>query len=124
MSKENVFLKNVHIKNFLSLSDVTLPLKPLTVIVGPNASGKSNVLSALHLLKTMTSAEDPPPTKFIQDCLWAGEVNNITFELQANVESTLAEYKLELSDNSANPFVTEKLLLKGEKERLVLISIS
>lgn len=113
MSKENVFLKNIHIKNFLSLSNVTLPLKSLTVLVGPNASGKSNVLGALHLLKAMTSAEDPPPTKFIQDSLWAGEVNNITFELQANVESTLATYKLELSDNSHNPFVAEELLLKG-----------
>ena len=113
MSKENVFLENVHIKNFLSLQDVTLSLKPLTVLVGPNASGKSNVLGALHLLKAMTSAEDPPPTKFIQDSLWAGEVNNITFELQAKVESSLAAYKLELSDNSDNPFVTEELLLKG-----------
>ena len=50
MSKEKTFLEKVHIKNFLSLRDVELPLKPLTVLVGPNASGKSNILNALRLL--------------------------------------------------------------------------
>ncbi|MDE0400110.1 MAG: AAA family ATPase [Candidatus Poribacteria bacterium] len=114
MSEGKAFLEKVHIKNYLSLRDVRMPLKHLTVLVGPNASGKSNVLSALNLLNAMTSAENPPPTKLIQDCLWAGEVNNITFELQAKVESTVAAYKLELSDNSDNPFVAEELLLKGE----------
>ena len=120
MSKENVFLKNVHIKNYLSLRDVTLQLKPLTVLVGPNASGKSNVLEALDLLNMMTSAKNPPPAKYIQDRLWAGKENNITFELQAKVESTLAEYKLELSDKSDNSFVVEELLLKGKKTAQVI----
>ena len=86
MSERKAFLEKVHIKNFLSLRNVELPLKPLTVLVGPNASGKSNVLSALDLLNTMTSVETPPPTKFVQDCLWAGKANNITFQLQAEVE--------------------------------------
>ena len=53
MSKEKVFLEKIHIKNFLSLRDVGLPLKPLTVLVGPNASGKSNILNALGLLNRM-----------------------------------------------------------------------
>ncbi len=125
MSEGKAFLEKVHIKNYLSLQDVTLLLKHLTVLVGPNASGKSNVLSALNLLNAMTSAENPPPTKLIQDCLWAGEVNNITFglqakvestELQAKVESTGAAYKLELSNNSDNPFAAEELFLKGKTD--------
>ena len=49
MSKEKTFLEKVHIKNFLSLRNVELPLKPLTVLVGPNASGKSNILECLNL---------------------------------------------------------------------------
>ena len=51
MSELKAFLGQVHIENFLSLRDVDLPLKPLTVLVGPNASGKSNVLRALSYLK-------------------------------------------------------------------------
>ena len=115
MSEVKAFLEKVHIKNFLSLRNVLLPLKPLTVLVGPNASGKSNVLSALDLLNTMTIAETSPPPKFIQDRLWAGKVNNIAFQLQARAEKISAEYKLELAAKSDNPFVAEELLLKGVK---------
>ncbi len=113
MSEGKAFLDKIHIKNYLSLRDVTMPLRNLTVLVGPNASGKSNVLSSLHLLNAMVSAENPPPPKIIQDSLWARKTNNIAFELQAKVESALAAYKLELSDNSDNPFVVEELLLTG-----------
>ena len=120
MSERKAFLEKVHIKNFLSLRNVELPLKPLTVLVGPNASGKSNVLSALDLLNTMTSVETPPPTKFVQDCLWAGKANNITFQLQAEVEKNSTEYKLELTAKSENPFVTERLVLKREEEVKVI----
>ncbi len=120
MSERKAFLEKIQIKNYLSLRDVTLPFKPLTVLVGPNASGKSNVLNALDLLNTMTIAENPPPTEFIQDRLWAGKVNNITFELQAEVESTLAEYKLEISSKSESPFVAEELLLQRQKNVQVI----
>ena len=37
-------------RNFRSIADATLELTPLTVLVGPNASGKSNVLDVLHFL--------------------------------------------------------------------------
>lgn len=40
-------LKRVHIKNFRCLRDVELELEPLTILVGPNASGKSAILDAL-----------------------------------------------------------------------------
>ncbi|WP_328536212.1 AAA family ATPase [Streptomyces sp. NBC_00344] len=38
------------VRNFRTLTDVKLPLGPLTVMVGPNAAGKSNVLHALKFL--------------------------------------------------------------------------
>ena len=86
MSERKAFLEKIHIKNYLSLRDVTLPFKPLTVLVGPNASGKSNVLSALHLLKTMTVDERLPSEKFIQKSLWAGEGQKYSFHIDAKVE--------------------------------------
>ena len=60
MSEQKAFLEKVHIKNYRSLRNITLPLKPLTVLVGPNASGKSNTLNALHLFKGILSIETPP----------------------------------------------------------------
>lgn len=43
-------IRRVHIKNYKSLKDVELFLRPITVIMGPNAAGKSNLLDALSLL--------------------------------------------------------------------------
>jgi predicted ATPase len=40
-------IRSVHIQNFRCLRDVRLELGPLTVLVGPNASGKSAILRAL-----------------------------------------------------------------------------
>ena len=115
MSEQKAFLEKVHIKNFLSLRNVTLPLKPLTVLVGPNASGKSNVLSALNLFNNMMIAEKLPPVEFIQNYLWAGGTNHITFQLYTEVEATATEYQLELTADADNPFAAEQLLVNDVK---------
>lgn len=69
MSEQKASLEKVHIENFLSLRNVTLPLKPLTVLVGPNASGKSNVLSVLYSLKSMVPDEKLPQVELVQSHL-------------------------------------------------------
>ena len=51
-------LKRVHIRDFKSLADVELRLEPLTVLLGPNASGKSNFLDALLLLSKLRYEPD------------------------------------------------------------------
>ncbi len=114
MSEMQIFLKSVHIENYLSLRDVALPLKPLTVLVGPNASGKSNVLGALNLLNLMMIHEKLPSDKFIQESLWAGagEGSHIAFQLQAEVEETSTVYQLELKTEVGSPSVDERLLVK------------
>ncbi len=109
MSDAKVFLERVRIENFLSLRDVTLPLKPLTVLVGPNASGKSNVLAALSLLKTMMIRENLPPNGFIHDLLWAGEENNIKFQLYTDVNGSPTRYKLMLKSGKEELSVDEEL---------------
>ncbi len=43
-------LKTVIIKNFRSLRDINVPLRPLSVLIGPNDSGKSAFLGALEYL--------------------------------------------------------------------------
>jgi len=113
MSELNPFLKEVRICNYLSLRDVVLPFKPLTVLVGPNASGKSNVLSALRLLNRMIRDEAPPPADLIQRLLWAGEANCITLLLQAEVREIPAEYELDLRSDSENRLAFERLLIRN-----------
>lgn len=41
-------ITRVHVKNYMCLKDVAIRLSPMTVLVGPNASGKSAVLQALR----------------------------------------------------------------------------
>lgn len=48
-------IETVRFKNFKALRDVTMPLERLTVLVGPNASGKTSVLQGLAYLH----ADDP-----------------------------------------------------------------
>jgi predicted ATP-dependent endonuclease of OLD family len=45
-----MYLSRLQIQRFRSLYDVDLALKPLTIIIGPNASGKSNLFKALRFL--------------------------------------------------------------------------
>ena len=102
-------LEKVHIKNFLSLRDVELPLKPLTVLVGPNACGKTNVMTALRLLRKMMIDEELPSVKTIQESLWAGGANHIDFGLQTTLRDSLIEYDLIIEAIEDNLAATETL---------------
>ena len=115
MSEVTVFLEKVHISNYLSLRDVKLPLKDLTVVVGPNASGKSNILRALSLLNRMIVYEELPSVDFIRDCFWAGEATSIAFQLQANVQGIQTEYNLMLKAESDNLVFDEEALVNNVK---------
>lgn len=48
-------IASFHIRNFKSYRDATLPLAPLTLLVGANASGKSNALEAVRLLTMLAT---------------------------------------------------------------------
>ena len=109
MSDRKAFLEKIHIKNFLSLRDVTLPFKPLTVLVGPNASGKSNTFLALHLLNRITGNESLPLDELILDSLWTGEAQKISFHLQTKVKENKTLYNLDVKAKSDFPFQAEQL---------------
>ena len=109
MFKGKALLEEVRIKNFLSLRDVTLPLKPLTVLVGPNASGKSNVCAALYLLNRMIADERLPSEEFIQDSLWAGKAQKMSFDLHTKVNEDQTLYNLEVEAKPDTPYHAEQL---------------
>lgn len=45
-----MYIANVHIENFRNFSTIDMPLKPFTIIVGKNDTGKSNFVDALNIL--------------------------------------------------------------------------
>ena len=50
-TRPKVLITRLRAVNFRSLADVEVELAPLTVFVGPNASGKSNILDALRFVR-------------------------------------------------------------------------
>ena len=59
-------IRRIHIQRYKSLRDVEVELKPLSVLFGPNAAGKSNFIDALQLLsriaasRSLKEAFEPP----------------------------------------------------------------
>lgn len=50
-------IESLHIRGYRSLEDVRLPLSPLTVVTGPNGTGKSNLYRTLQLLARAARGE-------------------------------------------------------------------
>ncbi|HXP83443.1 MAG TPA: AAA family ATPase [Bryobacteraceae bacterium] len=48
-----MFLGKIKLENILSFKDAELELRPLNVLIGANASGKSNLIRALGLVKSL-----------------------------------------------------------------------
>ncbi|WP_367389032.1 AAA family ATPase [Lewinella sp. LCG006] len=51
MKRSNLHLTELGFENFRSFKQITLPLKPLTILIGPNSAGKSSVMKSLLLLR-------------------------------------------------------------------------
>jgi putative ATP-dependent endonuclease of the OLD family len=60
-----MFLKNVYVKNFRNIKELTLDCEPLTVLVGENNVGKSNLLIALY--KILKMDESPYRIRFNEE---------------------------------------------------------
>lgn len=66
---------SLSLKNVRSWQEETIALSPLTVLVGPNASGKTTVLEVLHLLSQLAGPRHPSevlkgwlsPDRFLRD---------------------------------------------------------
>ena len=46
-------LTRLQVKNFKSLADVSVELRPINVLFGPNGSGKSTLLEAILLVEEL-----------------------------------------------------------------------
>ena len=81
-------ITKISIKNYKSLADVTLTPGPLTVLVGANASGKSNILDALKILKEITASRESldnilVPRGGYEEAVWGKDsTREISFDLE------------------------------------------
>jgi AAA15 family ATPase/GTPase len=92
-------LEKVGFKNFLALRDVELTLEPFTVIVGPNASGKSSILEGIRTIVQVYSgypalvsvgSVQNDTTKFLNTLFRSSQSEEIVFSFLINkVENTI-----------------------------------
>jgi predicted ATPase len=72
----NRLLKSIRLRNFLSYGPnaSAVELLPLNVIIGPNSSGKSNLLEAIDILRATPSDVTQPIREGggVEDYLWKG----------------------------------------------------
>jgi predicted ATPase len=85
-------LTKIHIQNFKSLKDVTLDLQPVNLLIGPNNSGKTNLLKALVFLGKYRLSEIKPE-RLLQDC-FKHENIEIQLGVEAAEQSYVGKYQL------------------------------
>lgn len=80
-------LKEIRIKNFKSLRDSgNLEIRPLTLLVGPNSSGKSSLIQFLLLLKqTVESRDFQNPLIFNGTCIELESYQNMIYKNDPNL---------------------------------------
>ena len=120
-----MYLKRLQIQHFRSLYDVHLEFKPLTIFIGPNASGKSNLFKALCLLHRAVAGDRLEWQAYgnqVDDLLWYGldEYGNRPAEMAFQCEfgdsdSVLARYEVVLQRD-------DYLEIKGEGLEVALPS--
>jgi predicted ATPase len=83
------FIRSIRLENLLSYGPRTpeLALEPLNVLIGPNASGKSNLIEALSILAAASKDLQVPIREGggVRDWLWKGSAKPAT----ASIEATL-----------------------------------
>jgi predicted ATPase len=99
-------LKRISIQNFKSLQDVTLDLQPVNLLIGPNNSGKSNLLKALESLLLDRALSDEQKKRFF---FKHNDQNLYSIKVWRKTnESGIKEYNSSVSTNDNLYGVVEK----------------
>ena len=103
------FIQTIRLNNILSYgsSDDEFRLKPLNVLIGPNASGKSNLVEALSLLAAAPNDLQATIREGggIRDWLWKGAPRRATATVEVTVENPKGpmplRYRLSFTETGA-----------------------
>ena len=111
-------------KNFRSVADSSIELKPLTVLAGPNASGKSNVLDIARFLgdAVRTNLDTALSVRYgiggVRRRQRGGRPRNVEIGVQCQTRRFTIDYKFALAGdaNGACRVAQEGFLLRGRTE--------
>ena len=112
-------LRRIKIQGYKSLVDLEVNFEHLAVLVGPNASGKSNFLDALHLLsrvatsRTLKEAFEPPYRGHALESFTFGEEG-----IKSLIEQETVSFSIEV-DVQLSPKIVESVNQQIQKMRRV-----
>jgi len=96
-SQKSGRLTAITLENFRGIGKaVTIDLKPLTLLFGPNSAGKSTVLKALRVMKTLMGHE--PAAESIDRILHKGDTNRKT---RIRIEMKMDEFEFRTPETYA-----------------------
>ena len=121
-------ITELRLRNWKSFFDATLFIDPITVIIGTNASGKSNIFDALKLLSALASPIDIMDIAKIvrggaEGIIRRGEqMCNLTITMEGDKSSEQLIYEVALAfDDQRNIYIKdESLILATTKRNLVM----
>lgn len=97
-------LRRIQIKGYKSLKQVDVELSPLTVLFGPNASGKSNFIDALQVLSRVISSRTL--SEAISEPLRGYPIEQFSFPpggLEALLDQKRGEFSVEVEVETGKP---------------------
>ena len=116
----SAILKSIEIGNFKSFDHIKLDLDRLNVVVGPNGSGKTNLLEGIQLAFGCINYNSPSDYPFISFWGYNNAVHNsdskrpITFKFQLSIDSYEVTYESKISGaGSFLRFIEENIIIEG-----------
>jgi predicted ATPase len=110
LPKACTMLKSLHLKNWRSIRDAKIEFSPINVLIGANASGKTNILDALYF------AQQTLKTDVLQAIYRRGGGDKIQ-NLNSSDEAVMLDYSYQLPNF---PLLNDKFELEfvGESKRI------
>jgi len=108
-------IKSLKLENFRSWSKYEIELSPITILIGPNGVGKTNLMESLWLLSTGRSWRTNKDAELIQ---WDKDYARVVAEIEKNGKESSMELFLQhrLSKDYAQ---TKVLKVNGVRKRLL-----
>ncbi|MBO3758009.1 MAG: AAA family ATPase, partial [Candidatus Brockarchaeota archaeon] len=109
LRKGSPYLKKVRLKNFKCWQEVSIDIKPLTILIGPNGSGKSSVLQALSILKRFATIPNTLSLDNLGDLTYADYLNLGTYEELVHRHDTSSDifFQIRLENDFPSPIIYE-----------------
>lgn len=121
-------------KRFKSFYDSILPVSPLTILIGANASGKSNALEGIYFLSQLTRLKVTDIINGVRgqtqgirggsEKVFFGEEGFFEVSCQCVIESITYEYSMQVKAKPEIKIQSEKLVAKVDGNSKVFLSFN